>query len=305
MSEARKVFNDKNRGPISWFRDKPEFSNHYCLYCGAFLADKKIPSNREHLIGREFVPSNSFDEGRAFNFIFRACVQCNSEKSQAERHISSISLYSSHARVDPEINALAIRKASKDFHPLEKGKLVCDAHSKHNFSLNKNELSIDLKLIGPPQPDYAQLQVLAFRHIQGLFSLVTSEDPLKPAGINLLPPRNWWFGGAYPCSDWGNPSLIEIAERVKGWETPLYVITANGYFRSVLRIGKGEKAPWVWALEWNKSWRCFGGICDPENLPQDFLNLPETPWIAVDSTTRIRPETPLTDENDNLFFIQD
>ena len=41
------------------------------------------------MIGRNFVPSGTMD-GDAFQFLFRACQECNSRKADAERHVSSV-----------------------------------------------------------------------------------------------------------------------------------------------------------------------------------------------------------------------
>ena len=65
---------------------------------------------REHLIGREFVPAGAFDGGRKFNFIFRTCEHCNGKKAEFERHVSSVTLFRSPARAEDErIDARAAR----------------------------------------------------------------------------------------------------------------------------------------------------------------------------------------------------
>lgn len=117
------IFRHKQKQPVSWFHKKPSESNQYCLYCSTFVGDgASIRSDKEHLIGREFVPTGSLNVGNRFNFIFRACEQCNNEKSNIERHISSISIFNRPARYESEeINSLAVRKASKDYHPNKKG----------------------------------------------------------------------------------------------------------------------------------------------------------------------------------------
>ena len=49
--------------------------------------------------------------GMAFNFIFRACRECNACKAHAERHVSSVTLFNSPGRQDDErAQEAALRK---------------------------------------------------------------------------------------------------------------------------------------------------------------------------------------------------
>jgi len=90
-----------------------------------------ILSNKEHLIGREFVPLGSFLNGKEFNFIFRSCKSCNDEKGKADRHVSSITLVSSSACYnDPAALESAKRKANNDYHPRKQGVLIKDSFEK-------------------------------------------------------------------------------------------------------------------------------------------------------------------------------
>src|SRR5947209_19886080 len=106
------VFGFKRGQPVTWYNKDLTKSNQYCLYCGDFLGiGSEVASDKEHLIGRNFVPKGSLDSG-GFNFIFRACQSCNGRKSSAERHISSVTLFNSPGRwSDEDVDALAIHKA--------------------------------------------------------------------------------------------------------------------------------------------------------------------------------------------------
>lgn len=253
------------------------------------------------MIGRSFVPDGALDGGRAFNFIFRACVECNKEKAEAERHISSVSLFTSPGRVDENINDLAHRKAATDFHPIQRGKLVKDASIEQSVEVARGALSAKFGLVGPPQLVPSYVQLLAFRHIQGFFSLITSKDPTVAEGTRLLAPEYWWFGDSYPHSDWGNVRIKEMAQRVETWETPLKIVTANGFFKVVIRCAPSANGPWFWALEWNKSWRLFGGIFDTQNHPAEFKNLPSPERIHLKPGLRIYQEVQPEDHEDKLF----
>ena len=153
MPHITKPFRFKENQPVTWFHKNHARSNQYCLYCHRPVCIGDVASNKEHLIGRSFVPDGSLEGGKAFNFIFRACVECNNEKAEAERHISSVSLFTSLGRVDENINALANRKAATDFHPIQQGKLVKDASVEKSIEIGRGNFSAQFGLVGPPQLD--------------------------------------------------------------------------------------------------------------------------------------------------------
>ncbi|WP_313053453.1 hypothetical protein [Pseudomonas lopnurensis] len=65
----------------------------------------------------EFLPLGSMGSD-AFNFLFRACVPCNTLKAVAERHLSSVTLLNGPGRQrDPQAAAASERKALNDFPP--------------------------------------------------------------------------------------------------------------------------------------------------------------------------------------------
>lgn len=301
MPHITKPFRFKENQPVTWFHKDHARSNQYCLYCHRPVCTGDVASNKEHLIGRSFVPDGSLEGGKAFNFIFRACVECNNEKAEAERHISSVSLFTSPGRVDENINALANRKAATDFHPIQRGKLVKDTSVEKSIEIARGNFSAQFGLVGPPQLDQSYVQLLAFRHIQGFFSLITSDNPTVAEGTRLLPHEHWWFGGSFPHSDWGNVQIKEMAQRVEAWETPLNIVTANGFFKAVIRCSPNANGPWFWALEWNKSWRLFGGIFDTKNHPAEFKNLPLLERKRLGNSMTMYQEVRLEEHEDKLF----
>jgi hypothetical protein len=304
-AEARdpeKTFRFRDNQPTVWFHRTLAKSNHYCLYCSRFLADGAVPSNEEHVIGRSFVPDGSFGLGQEFNFIFRACMECNSEKATAERHVSSVTLFLSPGRAEaPEVDSLARRKASRDYHPIEKGKVVAQAFSQMSVEFAGPGFRTDFSLVGPPRLDPSSVKLLAFRQTQAFFSLVTSRAPQTLKGTWLLPIAHWWYAGFFPHSDWGNSWLSELARRVRGWEAPAEITTAGGFFRALLMRDKERTGEWFWALEWNKSVRVIGGIAGPGAQPRVFNDLPALGWRVVDLGTRVRVERPLEEGDDDLF----
>lgn len=296
------VFRFRPDQPVVWFHRTLAESNQYCLYCSRCVGDGTVPSDREHVIGRSFVPDGSFGDGKAFNFIFRACVTCNSEKAAAERHISSVTLFVSPGRSEaPGIDELARRKASRDYHPIERGKLVSEAHSEASIELAGAGITSRFGLVGPPQLDAASVKLLAFRQTQAFFSLVTSTNPLRAEATRVLRPAHWWFGQYFSHSDWGNSWLLELARRIRGWSTPLLIVSASGFFRALLARDESRSGEWFWAFEWNKSLRVVGGIGGPEAQPHVFNGLPDLGWQTVAPGTRIRAERALAPGKDDLF----
>ncbi len=301
------IFRYKNNQPVNWFNRSKLKSNQYCLYCGRFVGvDSDLESNKEHLIGREFVPTGEFGNGDLFNLIFRACKECNDEKSDVERHLSSISLFNSPARMKSHAhNALAQRKAEKDYHPIKQGVLIKDSGDNFAIATKFGLASIAFNMSGPPQADEQRIEFLAFRHVQGLFSLITSRDPLSAEGTCLLSHKYFYFYSSYPYSDWGNPQLLKIIERAS--DIPCYanVETANGFFKAIMRRGEGDNSEWFWALEWNKSLRVVGGISQPNTIPAIFEELPSLNWKDIGNQDgarrRARKETPLDSGQDILF----
>lgn len=289
---------------VSWFDQRPRRSNQHCLYCGQFVGEgSDLPSGREHLVGRNMVPPNSFKDATAFNFVFRACTDCNGEKSRVEGHISAVSLLSSSGRSErTDVDAAARQKAAGSFDPAHRGRPVSEVRNEHTIKFGS---AISVSLISTAQLEPSMVRLLAFRHIQGFFSLATSADPLKTEGTRLLPSSHFGFFWYYGHPDWGNPQLLEVGRRVRGILGVIQVHTANGYFRSLLRRAEPDGSPWFWALEWNKSVRLIGWIGEPDNPPDFYRDLPPLEWqdlgIQAGVQTRVRQEIPLAEQDDALF----
>lgn len=253
-SEGRDAFRARGDRPIVWFRRKREQSNHFCLYCGRFVGpSSEISSDREHLVGRNFVPRGLLGS-TSVNFVFRACIKCNADKGDAERHVSTVTLFQSPSRAtDPLVDQLAAHKASRDYHPVEKGKLVADAFVNQYLVLPTVLGTMKLSLIGPPQLDWRSACFLAVRQIQALFALVTTVDPRVAELSRILPPENVIVFGYYHAANWGDPQVLELIRRTAEWDCPLRMVTAEGYFRAVLKRAEPPEDGWFWGLEWGTS----------------------------------------------------
>lgn len=300
------IFRYKNQQPVNWFHRWPSKSNQYCLFCGRFVGDgSNLASNKEHLIGREFVPTGAFGDGTLFNFIFRSCKKCNDKKSVLERHLSTVTLFSSPLRrASRSHDALAQRKASKDFHPDKKGILVRDSSDQLKIFDNSGTVKTSFGFYIPPQPNPEFVELLAFRHIQGIFSLITSQNACSAEGTRLLHSKHFYFHNYYGFGDWGNPQVIEIMARAKGIPCHVNINTADGFFKVIMRRSPGDLGEWFWALEWNKSLRTFGALSQGDSIPAVFRNLPQPKSIGLyleNGPTMMRSETALSPEQDILF----
>ena len=291
------VFRYRADQPVSWYTTNPIRSNHYCLYCGDFVGPGSTrPSNREHLIARNFVPPGTLSS-KAFNFLFRACVECNDRKAAAERHVSTVTLLTSS---DPSVQELGKRKAERDFHPGTKGKLVKDATVARDIHGQFGAAQFTFGFDGPPPLHEPSAALLACNQIQALFSLCTTDDPRKPETTRLLPDDRWHPLNGFPFRDWGNPQLKCVIDRVADWPLIALINTANGYFKAVLRHRPVESGEWFWALEWNKSMRVVGAIFHAEKTPPLLEDLPALNWV-YSGRDRIRMHIPLSPEHDHLF----
>ena len=297
-----RVFRYKPNQPIAWHRGSAAGSNQRCLYCGQFIgAGSDIASDKEHLIGKQFVPPNAFDGGKKLNFVFRACKDCNNEKSRLEGHISSVTIYTSPGRAeDANIDRRANEKAAREFHPDKAGMRI--AESGEEFDLKFGPFAFGFT--SPPQPNASYRNRLALRHVQGLYALICSPDPLASDGLRLLRPDHCWILGYYPRGDWGNPQLLELASRAESWPCHANVSTADGYFKAILKR-ELPGGPWFWALEWNRSARMCGLIAPPGETPDLLRHLPELDWKTLgmneQKLTRCREEVPLSVNSDFLF----
>ncbi|MHB1068388.1 MAG: hypothetical protein ACYC1W_00820 [Gemmatimonadaceae bacterium] len=289
--------------PVSWFKQSKARSNQHCLYCGRFVGKSStLDSNREHLIGRNFVPKGYLG-ATDFNFIFRSCVGCNRAKADAEGHVSVISLHNSAARAnDRHVDEVAAHKAGRAFYPGKKAQLVKDSSTTHTVESSFGSLKMSATFVAPPELDRERAATLAFRQTQALFSLVTAQDPRNGDGAKILSESEWQYVDFYPSRDWGNPRLVEIASRVRNWTSVAYVVSARGHFRAVLRAHEDPSREWFWALEWNREIRGVGAIYRGSQSPPVFVALPALRWIRLPGPSRrMREEAPLDPQTDFLF----
>jgi hypothetical protein len=280
----------------SWYASSLDRSNACCIYCGVYLRGENPPaSDKEHLIARNFVPKGTMD-CQPFNFLFRTCRQCNSRKASAERHVSSVTLFNSPGRNDDtKVDEVAIKKGKGDYHPRKPGVPIEESHEHKSFITSLGPMSVKFGMHSPPQLDKDLVGEVAFSHIQGLFTLICTEDYLDPQKMRLLPQDQFLWFDSYTHNDWGNPQAVEIANRVRNWTCLANIESAQGYFKAIMRC---SDEGWFWALEWNRHLRLLGGIATTRM--KLFEDLPSEGWISAPQG-RMRREIPLEIKDDHLF----
>lgn len=287
MDENAHRLGRRTGGTVSWFHKRDDKSNLRCLYCGEGIAAGGKAYDKEHLIGRDFAP---FDPARhdQFNFLFRACRECNGAKSRLEDHLSAYTLvHGPAASLDPALRERVLAKAARSFHPARPGVPLGAAWESERVQTSLGAgASMSLSFGAPTPPSRAMIGQLALRHVQGLFALATTPDYLRAEAIGWLPPPRATLFDYAIASDWGNPQLVALAERVRDWPSRVCIDTAGGNFRAVMR--RDPEQGWFWALEWNRCLRVFGAIAFAS--PRLFEGLPELPWKNAGPGLRFREE---------------
>lgn len=286
------------RHSIIWFKKSLPISNQICLYCGVPVgAGSIVESNEEHMVGRNFVPKGTMEN--AFNFSFRACKECNHDKSRLEDHVSGFTLLNTPSvETNEKARKAAERKALNSIHPQKRIRMG-DAHERQEIEFSFGSATFKFGLIGQSRPAEDYIPQLAYYHIQALFSLVTTVENPATAAIRILPPDQFRFFDYYLHSDWGNPQLNEFARRAAEVPCLATISTGADHFRACLRrcADKG----WLWALEWNKSIRIIGAICQPDEPCHWFEDMPALDWKILPDGSRIRRENTEPDLGSILF----
>jgi hypothetical protein len=135
--------------------------NLTCIYCQRPFG--KGERTKEHVVGRKFVPTGSFD-GES-NLIAWACLDCNGIKSSLENDLSAITMapdiFGAPLVDDPVFQQEAARKGAGSISH-RTGKRVVDSHEQFKVS---GELmpgvGITFNMRTPPQADEARVFALS------------------------------------------------------------------------------------------------------------------------------------------------
>lgn len=276
--------------------------NVTCVYCGITISD--CNDSKEHVISRKFVPKGAFDE--QWNLIVQACKSCNGKKSVLENDISSITLelYSRFNNNVPECIIADANRKSKNCYSRQTKKLVKDSIISDSITLPLSEkIKITCDYKGPAQLDDLRCFELARYHLMAFFYFITFDEKTRKGGF--------WEEGFHPafqvsCQDWGNEEQIGFMHEVRNWEPRWQGITANAFFKCIIKKHPSEKC-WSWALEWNKSYRLTGFFGCRKTAESVVNKIPELQWKVVSDTTSqrrlIRGEIPLKTCDDILFNL--
>lgn len=292
---------------VSWYRKNPAHSNQVCPYCGSSIGpDSDIPSNKEHLFARGFTPARAATAGD-FNFLFRACVTCNSEKAEFERQVATATLLNSPALHTDELAlADARRKADSDYHATQRdpatGRKVLMRDAIERFEVQygpSNGVNLRMAFVAPAAAPPRSIIGLATRHVQGLFGLVATppDTYADPAQQRFLPPSFVEVLDWFAHTNWAADRLQRWTEHTRAWPLHANVTTAGGFIRAEMR----RLAPmqWFWILEWNKALR-IAGIITPVG-PRVVKEIRTLGAQLRESNARIVPEVPLAPGADVLF----
>ncbi len=278
-------------------------ANQTCPYCSTPL--EASLSNREHVIGRRFVPRGSLQS--SWNLILRACLTCNNEKSDLEDDISAITMQPASdgqmARKDGALEVEAMRKAGKSV-SRRTGKPV--EQSREEIRLQGPLIaggSLHIDAVAPPQVDTARASKLARMQVGALFYWITYDQSTRRGGF--------WPGGFYTVlagyrDDWGNTLFRGFMTTVASWEPRVLATAADAYFRVAIRRHPSA-ACWSWALEWNSNMRLVGFFGEEPVARALFEDLPKLvvknfPTSAT-SGFRIREEVSISPEDDLMFSL--
>lgn len=282
-------------------------AEHTCAYCGCDL--DASGSQKEHVIGRRFVPKGSLDG--CWNLIVRACPACNGEKSELEDDISALTLAHelSGARVktDPLLAAEALRK-TKGSISRKTGRPVSESGETITFrtALGPNVV-LTAHGAAPPSVDHERVFALARLQLRAFFYRITYD---VTTGLGREWPGIFVPVGLAPRSNWGDPVIVEFSRVTRAWPLRYIGVTAGGNFKiSLRRHTEVGAACWAWALEWNQSFRVIGlfGKLDPpmadswsfeSRLKRMVASHPDG-FIAFGLERRVRPE------EDTLFAATD
>lgn len=275
--------------------------NATCVYCGDELTTNT--STKEHVIGRRFVPKGTLNQ--QWNLIVRACLTCNSLKSELENDISAITMHPNawgiHADNEEVLSKEAQRKGKKSYSRLT-GKPVSQSKEAVNIKAPfSKEVEFNFKFNSPPQIESARVYELARMQLMAFFYFITFNNASMKGGF--------WTGGFYPVLeaqklDWGNDVHVAFVKAVSNWEPKLIGNGADGYFKSAIRRHPSA-ACWSWAIEWNKNYRIVGFFGDQDAAKKVVDTFPDlsAQTVSHDAVHHLayRIEKALNEDDDIMF----
>jgi 5-methylcytosine-specific restriction endonuclease McrA len=235
--------------PLKMRQNQPEvLRNTTCCYCGVALAD--VAANKEHVIAKNFVPYNVLD--RSWNLIARACVRCNTRKSDLEDDMAVLSLQhypfdGTDAFYDAHVRTCLAKAARTRSRRTKRPVAESNEESTLELPLGPGG-AVTVGMVAPPQFDDDRAFALAHMQATAFYYLLTYRDDVQRGTC--------WPGGGFftvdvaARADWGNPRQRWFMDSVASWEPRLVVVAAQGFFKVAIRKHPLEHV-WSCALEWN------------------------------------------------------
>lgn len=276
-------------------------NNKTCPYCGEMIRPAEV--TKEHVIGRRFVPRGKLNG--YWNLIVWACKACNNHKSKLEDDISAITMQPDccgrHAVDDDALKKASTRKGVSSI-SRRTGKPVIESSEEHKIEIPFGpNIEMTFTLVSPPHIAQERKWELARLHLMGFFYFISFDHKNRTGGF--------WPGDYMPLhealrSDWGNPVQIGFMEEVSMWGHRLCAISADGFFKIMIRRHPSAEC-WSWALEWNQKLRLIGFFGDKEAAelvveafqPARGHQIPQGPNRHIG----LREEIALREEDDKMF----
>lgn len=277
--------------------------NRACVYCSGALTQANI--SREHVIGRRFVPKGKLHGN--WNLIVNACRACNARKADLEDDISAITLqpdlWGRYGHDDDNAVADARRKA-EDARSRRTKKAVKDSREQVRLRGRLGSgINLSFQWTAPPQIEDQRAFELARMQLVAFFYMQTYNRETRRGG--------YWLHGYHPVmqttrGDWGNPVMTAFMCTIESWDCRMVAITADGFFRTITRRHPSAET-WAWAIEWNHSRRLIGFFGEREPAQQIVNGFPQlrslTIYQASNESLSYRTETPLSEDDDTLFWV--
>lgn len=285
--------------------DRPiRLQNLSCPYCRRTL-DASVPSNKEHVVGRNFVPKGKMENQP--QLIFIACRKCNSEKSQLEDDISVISMIpggtSRGAEIDEVLAGEFKRRAHKSG-SRRTGRPVATSHEELLVQSRWGPATFTFRMAAPPQADSDRVYRLAQFHFDAFFYWLHFNGESRRGGF--FPSGAYYNVGIFIRGNWGDAKARWFMNATAEWPLGVAITTANGYFRLIIRQSPCKRI-WACAVEWNHSIRVKKLHGDPEALQTFLETIPdaEEDWVEDDqgNPVKMTVQRELDPEEDRLFVV--
>jgi hypothetical protein len=191
--------------------------NRTCGYCGRNLLTNDVAWNKEHVIGRGFVPKGSLEN--QWNVIFRTCLSCNGRKSDLEDDISAITMQPDgfghfHQFDHPLLVDEALRKGTESVSRIT-GRRVGSSQEHFTHRFKGGPMTLEVSYVSPPQIDEHRIAELAHFHVTGfLYWLLYNKQKQVGGFIDA----RFYFLSSAPQSDWGNKvhrAFMHLLEKLK------------------------------------------------------------------------------------------